>query len=128
MKGDHMLLVTFYPQRAVAVLEPHGRLTRRDFEEAASIIDPFIEGADRIKGLVIKAQHFPGWDSFGALVEHMKFIWDHHEQIGRVAMVTDSPLGAVAEALGGHFVDAEIREFPYTDLSAAMQWISETGP
>jgi hypothetical protein len=41
-------------------------------------------------GLLIEAPSFPGWGSFGALINHMKFVYDHHRKIDRVAAVTDN--------------------------------------
>ncbi len=81
-------------------------LEKTDFEKAAEEIDPLIEETGKLKGLVIHAENFPGWDSFGALVSHLKFIKNHHREIGRIALVTDSPMGNLAEKLGSHFVAA----------------------
>lgn len=39
---------------------------------------------------MIQAGSFPGWESFAALVSHMRFVRDHHRSIGKVAAVSDS--------------------------------------
>jgi hypothetical protein len=39
---------------------------------------------------MIHAESFPGWESFGAFVSHLKFVGDHHRQIERIAAVTNS--------------------------------------
>jgi hypothetical protein len=41
----------------------------------------------------------------------------------KVAVVTDSPLGDVAERLASHFVSAELKHFPSSGLEAAKHWI-----
>jgi hypothetical protein len=104
-------------------LVPDGALSEADFKGAAEIIDPLIEG-NGLKGLIIRAESFPGWDSFGALVGHFRFVRDHHEQLQRVALVTDSKLGDVAEKMANHFVAAEIKHFPFSDIEMAKNWIS----
>jgi hypothetical protein len=48
---------------------------------------------------------------------------DHHKHIKKIAVVTDSSMGSVAEKLASHFVVAEIRRFPAGELEAAKQWI-----
>ena len=119
-----MLRVTIDDATHVAVLEPDSALTEADFTAAAAAIDPLIE-RDALKGLVIHTQDFPGWDSFNGLVGHLKFVREHHKDIGRVALVTDSRLGDIAEKLASHFVSATIQHFPYAELEAAKRWIGE---
>ncbi len=41
---------------------------------------------------MICAKTFPGWESFGALVSHLRFVKIHHRKIARIAAVTDSEL------------------------------------
>ena len=38
-------------------------------------------------------ESFPGWESFGALLGHMKFVHEHHKKVVRIAFATDSPIG-----------------------------------
>ena len=118
-----MLKITTDEAAQLAVLEPDGALSEADFTAAAASIDPLIEKG-RFKGLIIRAESFPGWDSFGALTSHFRFVRDHHERVQRVALVTDSRLGDVAEKLANHFASAEIRHFPFGDIEMARSWIS----
>ena len=57
------------------------------------------------------------------MVEHFRFVRDHHKHIKKIGLVTDSALGNVAEHLASHFVAAEIRNFPSGELEAAKQWV-----
>ena len=107
----------------IATLIPHTGLEKSDFIEAAAQIDPCIEERGGLAGLIVLAEQFPGWDSFGALVSHLSFVREHHQSIARLAFVTDSAVGGFAEKIGNHFVSAEIKEFPYADLEAARSWI-----
>jgi hypothetical protein len=120
-----MLSVEIDEARGVAILVPAGPLASDDFESAAGLIDPYIERAGHLNGLVIHMQAFPGWDSFAALISHLRFVKEHHRKISRVAFSTESRLGSLAEALGGHFVSAEIRVFPYQDLQQAKNWVAD---
>lgn len=118
-----MLNISLDQENRIAVLEPQVALEKSDFESAAAQIDPLIEETGGLAGLIIKVEHFPGWDSFGALASHMKFIKAHHHEVKRIAFVTDSPIGNMAEKLGSHFVAAEVRHFGFLSLEDAKAWI-----
>lgn len=118
-----MLDVRVNIEDGIAMLEPHGPLTRKDFESAAAIIDPYIERAGSLKGVMIHTEMFPGWDSFAALLTHLRFVKDHHRKVTRVAIVTDSALGDFAEKVVSHFVAAEVKHFRFDELTWARNWI-----
>ncbi|WP_394817804.1 SpoIIAA family protein [Streptomyces doebereineriae] len=67
---------------------------------------------------MIEARAFPGWESFGAMIAHFRFVRDHHEHVARIAVVTDAPTGDIAEHLVSHFVSAEVRHFPAGQIEA----------
>ena len=75
---------------------------------------------------MIDAKSFPGWDSFGALVSHLKFVADHHRQIERIAAVTDSAFLKIVPRIASHFVQASIRHFDFNEKDRALAWL-ETG-
>jgi SpoIIAA-like len=108
---------------SILLVRPQSALDKTDFVELAKAVDPLIETAGDLAGLIIDAPKFPGWDSFGAMVTHFRFVRDHHKQIKKVALVTDSHVGDVAEHLASHFVSAQIRHFSGEQLDQARQWI-----
>ena len=117
-----MLSVHVDVNSGVAILEPQGALSKDDFVRAAKAIDPQIEKSGRLNGIVVRIREFPGWDSFGALASHLKFVRGHHRKIARVALCTDSALGLVAPKIGRHFVKAEIKAFKSAEFEAAKAW------
>ena len=118
-----MLNIKLDKNNSIAVLEPDGELTEADFINAAKIIDPYLEESNQLNGLIIHTQSFPGWDSFSVFISHFKFVKDHHKKISHVAIVTDSPLGTLAENITSHFVSAEIKHFSYSEYDNAVKWI-----
>ncbi len=108
---------------SILLVRPQSALDTADFVELAKAVDPLIETTGELAGLIINAPKFPGWDSFGSLVTHFRFVRDHQQHIKKVAVVTDSHLGDVAEHLASHFVSAKIRHFPGEQLDQARQWI-----
>ena len=55
-----MLSIKIDENNLIAILEPEGPLSKKDFESAARVIDPYIEETDQLIGLIIHARSFPG--------------------------------------------------------------------
>jgi hypothetical protein len=118
-----MIEHTLDTSSAILHIKPKSSLEKGDFEQLAKTVDPFIAGSGDLAGIIVEAPTFPGWASFGALAAHLRFVKDHHKHIRKIALVTDSSLGNVAEHLVAHFVSAEIKHFPASEAAAARQWI-----
>ena len=112
--------------RNILVITPDGRLEKADFEQLAKEVDPFIASKGKLAGVMLYAKSFPGWDSFGAFVSHLKFVADHHRQIERIAAVTDSGFLKIVPRIAEHFVQAEIKHFDLAEKDQALAWL-ETG-
>jgi len=108
---------------SILKLRPTAALKQEDFAELAKLVDPHIEKSGGLAGLIIEAPQFPGWDGFGALAAHIRFVREHHQKVKKIALVTDSALGNVAERLASHFVAAQIKHFPSGEHEAARQWV-----
>ena len=55
------------------------------------------------------------------MVTHFRFARDHQKHIKKVAVVTDSHLGEVAEQLASHFVSLTIQHFPGEQIAQPRQ-------
>jgi hypothetical protein len=77
---------------SILYLRPQASLEQSDFEQLANTVDPYIEETGGLNGLIIDAPTFPGWKSLGAMAAHFRFVRDHHKQIKKVGLVTDSAL------------------------------------
>ena len=95
-------------EHSILLVQPKSAIEKDDFVKLAKAVDPHIEATGGLAGLIVEAPSFPGWKSFGAMVNQFRFVRDHHKRIKRIAVVTDSHLGDVAEHLTSHFVKAEI--------------------
>ena len=104
-------------------LRPKGALEKEDFAKLATTVDPFIESKGDLAGIIVDAPGFPGWDSFGAMAAHFRFVREHHKRVKKIAVVTDAAMGNVAEKLVSHFVAATVKRFPAGETKAAEQWI-----
>ena len=114
-------------ERGVLTLKPEGALRADDFVALADVVDPYIEQHGALNGLMIEARSFPGWEDFGALLSHLRFVRDHHRRIRRVALVSDNTLLTAAPKIASYFVSAELRTFDAAGRAAALAWL-EAGP
>lgn len=110
---------------SILTIRPESPLSTDDFVALARTVDPKIEQSGELAGLLIDAPQFPGWDSFGAMVTHLRFIHDHHKYVKKIAVVTNSPVADVAEHLVSHFVAARVRHFPAGQVEQASEWIAD---
>lgn len=110
---------------SILYVRPMSALDQDDFVKLAHAVDPYIETTGKLAGLIIEIPRFPGWDNLSAVAAHFRFVRDHHRRIKKIAVVTDSSFGNVAEHLSPHFVAAQIKRFPSGSIEAARQWILE---
>jgi hypothetical protein len=125
-KETSMIEFELLKDAGVLVVKPKSALSADDFSEISRTIDPYIREKGKLTGLLIEAPSFPGWDSFGALIEHLKFVYDHHRNIDRVAAVTDNAFLKIAPAIAQHFAHPEIRVFASGERAKALEWL-QTG-
>ena len=118
-----MIEHTLDSAHSILYVRPTSKLERGDFVQLAKTVDAHIEEKGYLAGLIIEVISFPGWESLGAMASHFRFVRDHHKHIKKIGVVTDSPMGSVAEHLASHFVAAEIRHFPAGEREAAEQWV-----
>lgn len=121
-----MITIGLNETDGIALLEPEGELCEADFKTATKLIDPYIEQWGALKGILIHTKSFPGWDSFAALLSHLKFVKEHHKKVGCVALVTDSALGDFGEHVASHFISAKVKHFAFDDMDQAKDWIMKS--
>jgi hypothetical protein len=118
-----MLTHELLRDKGILLIWPQGPIEVDDFESVAKRVDPYIEQTGKLRGVMIEAASFPGWDSFAALVSHLRFVRDHHRLIAKVAAVSDSAILSIAPHIAKHFVNAEFRHFHANERAAALRWL-----
>ncbi|MEO5912895.1 MAG: STAS/SEC14 domain-containing protein [Luteolibacter sp.] len=107
----------------IVIIEPMGPLSEEDFRDLTVAVDAFLERKKTLKGILVHAEKFPGWEDFAGFVSHLRFVRDHHQKIAKIAVASDSLLADIAPKLAGHFVNAEVKGFGYGDKEAALDWL-----
>jgi hypothetical protein len=110
--------------QGILILKPEGALRAEDFAALAATVDPYLEQKGDLKGILVDAPAFPGWENFAGLVSHLRFVRNHHRHVRRIAAVTDSAFLSIAPKIAGHFVGAEIKVFDSGARDAALAWIT----
>jgi hypothetical protein len=118
---EHQLL----SEGGMLIVRPKGPLTAGDFTALAADADAYIEKHGALKGLMICAPEFPGWENLDGAISHFKFLRDYERKIRKVAVVSDSDILAILPAIARHFVSAEVKHFKACDEDAAVGWIAE---
>ncbi|TSA30283.1 MAG: STAS/SEC14 domain-containing protein [Verrucomicrobiaceae bacterium] len=122
-----MIHFEFHREQGILCISPQGPLQSADFQTLASAVDPFIETEGDLKGLLIDAPAFPGWQSFGDMISHFQFVKNHIRHIRKVAVVSDSNFLSVMPRFVGHFIHAEVKHFGGRDKEQAMTWLAGDG-
>ena len=91
------------------VVTPEGPLEATDFQVLAQAVDPYIKEKGKLNGLMIYVESFPGKN--------------HHQNIRKVAAVTDSGFLSILPHVADHFVHADVRHFDYRDRESALDWL-----
>jgi SpoIIAA-like len=123
--GVGVLVYELLRDEGILLVRPQGPIQPGDFESVAKVVDPYIEEKGQLRGIMIEAQSFPGWDSFAALLSHLRFVRDHHRLIAKIAAVSDSTILSIAPQVAKHFVKAEVRHFNANDRETALAWLRE---
>jgi len=120
-----MIKHEFRKNDGILIIEPQSSLQASDFDMLSNIIDPYIQENSKLNGLVIHTESFPGWQDFGAMLAHIKFVKDHHAHIRKVAAVADEGIIAILPTIADRFVKADVRHFGADDLDSAIEWVKQ---
>lgn len=118
-----MLDYSIMQPQGILVLKPRTPLSQEDFSGLSATVNAYLADHPKLHGVLLHAKDFPGWESFGGFTAHMHFVREHHKQVERIAIVTDSHFAGMAELLGKHFTSAQVRHFPFSDDAQALAWL-----
>jgi hypothetical protein len=110
-------------ENGILIVTPSGELSAMDFKQLTDVVDEYNAAHEPVDSLMILTEHFPGWDSFGALFQHLKFVRRQRDQIRKVAAVSDSGFLTVMPHIVDHFIKADVRHFAYDDKEQALAWL-----
>lgn len=118
-----MLDYTLNTAEGILEVYPLSQLRSDDFEALTKAVDEYIVEHGALIGIIIAADPFPGWEDFGALVSHLKFVRSAQQDVSRVAVVTDNSVLTLIPKVVDHFISAEVRHFESRQRDEAMDWL-----
>ena len=119
------MIESHFSESGILTVKPLAALEAADFRRIAATVDAWLESGKRLHGILIDAASFPGWKDFEALTAHLRFVREHHREIPRVALVTDTAAMALLPKLARHFVAAGLRHFTADQRQAAVEWLDQ---
>lgn len=123
---NRMLTYQILENDNLVVIEPKGPLSEDDFRELTRDVDLHLVRTGTLRGILIHAAGFPGWDSFGTMISHLRFVRDHHRLVKKVALASDSAMATIMPKLVDHFVAAEVKGFGFDERDEATAWLKRT--
>jgi hypothetical protein len=120
-----MLVHELLPDEGILLVRPQGPIQAGDFESVANVVDLYIEQNGKLCGVMVEARSFPGWDSFAALLSHLRFVRDHHRFVAKVAAVSDSAILSRLPRKSPNISSKPSRHFNADDREAALAWLRE---
>jgi len=109
----------------ILTLAPSGPLHADDFVAVAADVDPWIADHGELRGVLVHAKAFPGWDDLAAFLGHVGFVRTHVRKIRRVAICGAIVRNALSLQFAKLFVHAEVRHFAYAEVDAAASWLAQ---
>ena len=113
------------PDTEVLVVEPRAALRVADLDALAAAADAWLDAHGELRGLVVHARTFPGWENLASMMRHLRFVHDYQRRIHRIALATESRLAGAAQAFAELFASAEVKAFAYDALDDAIAWAGE---
>lgn len=110
-------------EQGILVLSPEAPLSSQDFATITEEIDPYIAKHGKLRGVLIRAHAFPGWSNLDAAISHMRFIESHHQNIERLAVVSDNRWLTELPKFASHLVHPKVEHFSEAKYDAAIQWL-----
>lgn len=121
-----MLRFEWLDERNILIVTADGPLVGADFAKFAEQIETSGTLHNRPTRLMIRTESFPRWEGFEAFVAHLKFVFGHHQQIERVAIVTDSELLKIMPHVASLLIHPKIKQFGFGETDEGLTWL-ETG-
>lgn len=111
-------------QNSIIHATPLGRISESDIKDTVGPqVDKMLRRYAHIKGVLIDASDFEGWEDFSAFIAHMAFIRDHHDKIGKVAIMNCHKYRDVLQYVTALVPDTKFHFYDKQQEEEAEQWL-----
>ena len=117
-------MIEFHIDENVFYIKVLGKIEAGDFEDNIKVpADHIISESGRIRGILIDTQNFEGWEDFPALMEHIGFIKELDDNVGRVAIIGDQTWEKLIPPIASLFLQPVVQLFDPGRAKEADEWI-----
>jgi len=117
-------MIEFYEDENVFYIKVFGKIEAGDFEDNIKVpADHIIAESGRIRGILIDTQDFEGWEDFPALMEHIGFIKELDDNVGKVAIVGDQTWQKLIPPIASLFLQPVVKLFNPEQKEEAEEWV-----
>ena len=89
-------------EQGLVVVKVVGKLEEGELQDIAGpVVDEIIAEQGQVKGLLLDATGFEGWDGLPSLLSHLKFVKHHQKFIRKVALVGNHTWPRLGVRIGG---------------------------
>lgn len=118
------LSVSLLADQGVLLIQPIEAISDEDLEHLRVIIDTWTRTGGTLRGMVIHAYRFPGWEDLRTAFHHWRLAREKAGELDRVAVAVGGTVGGFVSALGELFTDAEVHRFEPDRLVDALDWVA----
>ena len=117
-------MIKFYADENVFYIKVLGKIEKGDFENNITRpADHVIAEYGKIRGIIIDASKFAGWEDFPALMEHIGFIRELDDNVGRVAIIGDATWQKLLPPVASLFLEPTTKRFEPGHGQDAEDWV-----
>jgi hypothetical protein len=120
---DYMFDYSILHPEGVLVIKSDKLLSKQNFVGLSSFIDSYLFAHSKLRGILLLFKELPGWENAEGFNAHMRFVNKYHEKVARIALVTDTPLTGITDAIGKHFTTGKVKHFAFADNAKALDWL-----
>lgn len=117
-------MIKLYIDKNVLYVKVLGKIEKSDFEDKMrKAADQVITEYGKIRGILIDANDFEGWEDFPAFMEHFGFVQDTNEDVYRIAIIGDQTWQKLFPPIASLFVEPVIKRFDPGHGEEADEWL-----
>ena len=111
--------------QGIVIALPEGPLSTEDFDRMDHFLGKYIKTHKKETKLLIQSELFPGWTSPSSFYKHLEFIQKYKNKIYKIAVVTNSYMGAMAPYMAKWLTGIEVKHFLLKDEDLAIHWLNK---
>ena len=120
-----MINQRFNSQDRILTITPEGKVSAEDFNGLEKKLELLLIKYGKLNGVLLDLKEIPFWSNFSSFLTHMRFIKKHHEDIDRLAVVTNKHFIGIVPWFADFFTTTDLKYFKETEKNFARLWLAD---